>query len=67
MADSREHITDDMILSAMIAPGEPEHVARNVVLLFARRVGQRMTEDEIEASAAVILKTMKLPVKHGEL
>ena len=54
-------ITDDDILQAMYAYAPPMECAREVVRLFARRVGSKMTDEEIEAEARVILSYFNLP------
>ena len=54
-------VTDEDILEAMYMPGDERAVAREVVLLFARRVGRVMSEAEIEDAIDRVLGVVNLP------
>jgi len=56
-------VTDEDILEAMYMPGDERAVAREVVLLFARRVGRVMSEAEIEDAIDRVLGVVNLPAR----
>ncbi|HLF28204.1 MAG TPA: hypothetical protein VJG32_17885 [Anaerolineae bacterium] len=53
-----EEVTDETPIKAMMESGDPNEVARNVILLFARRVGRQSTEEEIEQAIWHSLHTL---------
>ena len=60
---TNDRVTDEDILKAMYTPGNEREVARNVVLLFARRVGRVMSESEIEEAINRVLGVVNLPAR----